>query len=202
METEAAIDKRALPLPLFVTLTYPGDWQRWNAEDWKRHRDNFAKALLRAHPGAFALWKLEFQARGAPHYHLVVYGVRFLDHDWVASAWYRIVGSGDPRHLAAGTEVRQVRSWRGTRAYVSKYLAKVGPVPEGYTGRFWGVIGRKNMPTEVIRIILDDPQFYRLKRIIRKWLAKRGYNVWSQWHQGLTAFLGWAVALKLVESLE
>lgn len=109
---------------LFVTLTYG---ESWPGEPlvWKRHLDSFWKAVARRYPGASAVWKLERQARGAPHYHLLVWGVPFLPHEWAAAVWGRVTGDESAKHLAAGVEVRALRSHRGAMHYTAKYVAKV-----------------------------------------------------------------------------
>lgn len=47
---------------------------------------------------------LEFQDRGAPHYHILITGI--LDRQELSRMWYDIVNSGDPRHLQAGTSIQ------------------------------------------------------------------------------------------------
>src|SRR5205823_1017705 len=109
----AEVDRRECRLlPLFVTLTYPSVWPA-DPADWKRQLDRFFHRLKRGWPDAAAIWRLEFQRRGAPHFHLLVFGLEFLPATWVAAAWYEIVGSGDLKHLQAGTQVVRVKSWRG-----------------------------------------------------------------------------------------
>ena len=118
-------------LPLFVTLTYPAEWPgSWKS--WKRHLDMWLKRMRREHPEAWGVWRLEPQRRGAPHYHLLIWGAR-LDKQWCSRTWFEVVGSNDQRHLRAGTQVAGVRSWRGVKAYTAKYLAKVvEDMPEGW----------------------------------------------------------------------
>ena len=60
---------------LFVTLTYPSDWPGDPAR-WKRDLDAFGKWICRFAPGVGAIWKLEPQQRGAPHFHLLVSSTR------------------------------------------------------------------------------------------------------------------------------
>jgi hypothetical protein len=59
--------------PAMVTLTLPGDWQTVapTSKDWTRMVDTFRKRFEKAwgRPLA-AVWKKEFQGRGAPHLHL------------------------------------------------------------------------------------------------------------------------------------
>lgn len=173
-------------LPLFTTLTYPGDFPT-DAETWKRHLDSFDRALDRVGRGKLgAIWKLEPQRRGAPHYHLLVWGVRNFKRfrQWVALTWYRIVGSGDERHLRAGTQVDQIRSHRGVMAYASKYFTKlVGSDCEGwdFPGRCWGILNRKAIPWgDVVVADVTAAFAHRLKRWLRR---ATGYTYVSHYGQ-------------------
>ena len=96
-------------LPLILTLTYPGLFPL-DSRTWKRHKRAFGLRLKRAYPGAGWIWVLEYQIRGAPHFHMLVFGIPWLDREWLKRAWYEVVGSGDIRHYAAGTSVERVRS--------------------------------------------------------------------------------------------
>jgi len=87
---------------------------------------------------------MEFQERGAIHFHL--FTTNFYPKEWVARSWYEICGTDDTRHLHAGTRIEKIRSGRhGISAYASKYAAKQSQkvIPEkfGWSGRFWGVAG-------------------------------------------------------------
>lgn len=155
-------------MPLFVTLTYPGEWP---AEGGivKRHLDTWLKRLQREYPYASAVWKLEYQQRGAPHFHLLVFGLARMSIKWLARSWYEVVGSGDERHLAAGTQVKKVKSWQGVMFYAGKYLAKVtaGDAP-ARPGRFWGVFNRRAFPIDIVRFRLTFAQFYGAVRLWRR----------------------------------
>ena len=126
-----------------LTLTYPRQFPN-DGKDVKRDLNTFRKALRRKVPGVSMLWFLEFQRRGAPHIHIMLRGARVykaMQH-WVSETWYRIVDSGDPRHLAAGTRLERVRNPNGARNYAVKYAYKMRQkrVPPNYrnVGRFWG----------------------------------------------------------------
>ncbi|GAI76059.1 unnamed protein product, partial [marine sediment metagenome] len=101
-----------------LTLTYPKVFPN-NGDDVKRNLKAFREALRRKVPDVSMLWFLEFQRRGAPHVHIMLRGVRVWRpmQLWVSRTWYRIVSSGDPRHLAAGTRLERVRSPNGARNY-------------------------------------------------------------------------------------
>jgi len=153
-----------------VTLTYPGFFDS-NGAEVKNHLRRFLQEVqreyIRGHcpsdDGMFgghehgtgqnykgvkplhsAFWFLEFQERGAPHFHI------FLNwapgKEWVSKRWYDIVGSDDIRHLHAGTRTEKLLAGRaGAISYASKYANKAEQkvVPVGYekVGRFWGVYG-------------------------------------------------------------
>jgi hypothetical protein len=171
----ATIDKSA-SLPLFVTLTYPAIFP--TARESKKHLDNFLKRLARAYPTVSAIWRLEMQSRGAPHYHLLVWGVGFIPFERVARWWYDVVNSGDGKHLLAGTQVKRVRSWRGVWSYASKYMAKPLDTPEGDTwfkpGRFWGIHNRACLPTvEPIIATISQTTYYTMRRYMLRYRARK-----------------------------
>jgi hypothetical protein len=144
-----------------LTLTYPGSSDGWHR--CKAHLRSFSERLKRAiaarnrtvgHDdgrGAFsAFWFLEFQKRGAPHFH--IFTTHDFDKEFIARCWYEIVGSNDERHLAAGTRVERIRSGRnGTIAYARKYAAKreQKTLPTMFEsagiGRFFGVFGSREI---------------------------------------------------------
>lgn len=149
--------RRDAGLPLFITLTYPEVFPE--PEISKRHLKMFFQRLARSFPAHGSIWKLEPQQRGAPHYHLLTWGVSLVEVGcWVAQNWYEIAGGGDPKHLMwhlglleNGNKlcVQQVLHFRGVWSYASKYLGKTFSVAgwdEKATGRFWGVVNRGNIP--------------------------------------------------------
>ena len=155
-------------LPFFITLTYPGkpELVPWdNPEQWKRDLiDKFCKRLVRRFPQVSAVWKLEPQKRGAPHFHLLLWlqvpamnqdAVLLLLRSWVRLAWWECVGQGDSDHFKAGTSVERVRSWNGVCFYASKYMGKAVSVDNeawGRPGRWWGVINRACLPMAVVMV--------------------------------------------------
>lgn len=141
-----------------VTLTYPAgypldgrtckDHLRRFIQESRRFlfgRSATAKQVLNL--GFSVFWFLEFQERGAPHFHL--FGTHDLPKEWVSHTWWRIVGSDDIRHLHAGTRIERLRGGRsGSVAYAVKYAVKLAQkvVPEWFrnVGRFWGVSGLRS----------------------------------------------------------
>jgi len=108
-------------LEIMLTLTYPADFPL-DGHLVKNHWKRFRQWMVRngANTG---LWVLEFQKRGAPHFHIFLQEP--LDKEAVANAWYRIVNSGDPKHLSAGTRIERFRHPPALGSYVMKYASKM-----------------------------------------------------------------------------
>lgn len=160
-------------LPWFVTLTWPDAFP--SARESKRHLSAFLRRLKRAFPGVGLIWKLEPQQRGAPHYHMLVWGADCELLAMVPAAWYEIAGAGDRNHYlwhagCLGNKhcCQPVRSWRGVWNYAAKYLGKTFEVT-GWDrpGRYWAVVNRHNIPfgqecmQEVSRTLAVQVQRYQ-----------------------------------------
>lgn len=180
----------------FVTLTYPRLYTT-DPKIWKRDLDVLTKRLKRKYPEMVGgCWKLEFQQRGAPHYHAIIAvngSCRNLTmfRMQIAEMWAEIVADGyrmsggdmeayapeKEKHLKSGTGVEAVQGRKQLMAYVAKYLGKVDQnnVPDNW-GRTWGfrnINGTLDFsPVEVVE--LDYSEAVSLKRCIRKWLRSRG----------------------------
>lgn len=162
-----------LPLPLFVTLTYPEHWPDEPAA-WKRQLDRLLTVLTRKYAKPTIIWKLEPQERGAPHFHLAVYTTRFMRAGWLAATWYAIVGSGDTKHLHAGTQVKRARSRRGSLSYIGKYIGKKIYPKAGWeaVGRYWGV---RNRPAGMLKKVwIPQRSAYRIRRVL--WQYRASHN--------------------------
>jgi hypothetical protein len=131
-----------------MTLTYPEEYPT-DGKVVKRHLNAMLGWLRYNYPGLGYLWYLEFQERGAPHVHiLLTFGLpgcrdkRIAKRKKVAKAWYRIVDSGDVKHLLACLNWDNARKKNGLAHYVAWYAGKAQQkqVPEDYqnVGRFWG----------------------------------------------------------------
>jgi len=180
LDLVSRLDARRCKQGLFVTLTWPGSWTAEKGGDsrvWKRHLDVFLHRLRRLHPACWGIWRLEPQRRGAPHYHLLLWGAE-ITREWLSRAWWEVVGSGEETHLRAGTQVQVMRSHRGALAYASKYLAKL-PADVGWQrpGRWWGVHQRKLAPITERRLEVLDAEWLTVARILRRLAEKGGYRL-------------------------
>lgn len=122
-----------------VTLTYPAEFPT-NGREVKKHLNTFLQRLRRRNISY--LWFLEWQRRGAPHFHVLISHLGDLSTKSISEAWYKIVGSGDEKHLRAGTNLKRMTKSDGGKRYAVKYASKRYQkwVPEGFTnvGRLWG----------------------------------------------------------------
>jgi hypothetical protein len=166
--------RRDCVLPVFVTLTYPSEFPYPN--DAKRHLKLFLQALRYRFAGVALVWKIEPQERGAPHFHMLIWGVS-LDvlRAFVPGCWFRIAGNGDRNHLRfhegkLGNEhcCGQVKSFRGVWFYAAKYIGKTFEIGGWkWPGRFWGVCNRSGIPFGVLRssgvevVALNDVMRYQ-----------------------------------------
>jgi len=182
-----SIDKTNSTPPLFVGLTYPGVWSD-NPASWHQDMENLNDRLCRKYPWAniSIIWRMEPQQRGAPHFHLFIFGLQFLPWQWVAATWAELT-NGNP---ASCCRVERVRSWRGAMSYASKYLAKRADddAGDGFTtstgtpmaevGRHWGVMGRRHLPVTWARYALALGQFHWLRRQIARYMRamRKGYQ--------------------------
>lgn len=156
-------------VPIMLTLTYPKEWNS-DPEVWKKHLDNFAKRLFRKFPNSGFAWKLESQKRGAPHYHLLVWGIKFSYlYVFASKNWFEVVGSGDEKHFRAGTRVERIRSSNGAMSYCAKYMGKIeGSWIEG-VGRYWGFRGC--IPwADVVRLEVNNPVAVQMIRYLRRYI--------------------------------
>ena len=171
----------------FLTLTYPREFPitRRAKQDFKR----FTQKLRRDHPWLAGVWKLEYQIRGAPHFHMILddagnrmhkaYWYAYLEATW-AQACKRDIGAG------RSTEFKRARHAGRAKFYLSKEVGKSAQSSRTWRerierhikhhGRFWGWFNKKEitlrqrewaLPVDAAwkaRNILQNRVFNRLKR--------------------------------------
>lgn len=154
----------------FVTLTYGREWPR-DGGTVKAQLRAFRKRWERRYGPVNAFWGMEFQQRGAPHFHLYAEMPRADRGEvqrYLSEAWFELAGYGDSRHLAGGVVIKwdRLMGWsvlpggapegerRVTRdspgniaKYMAKHQGKEGqkecPADFGNPGRWWGFWGLK-----------------------------------------------------------
>ena len=171
---------------LEFTLTYPQDYYVDPLTAKHKHLARFKKRLQRKYGGIVAvLWRMEFQGRPTPHFHLVVFTSSSLPiskaklaeiRTFVARSWWESCGRLSEEHLRAGTRVARVRFLSRTL----RYLSKAEPLEEGFgpsapwgirnPGRFWGVWGRDRLPIKWTKVRVRLRHAFRLRRHLRRLL--------------------------------
>jgi len=151
-----------------VTLTYPESYP--DAKTAKDHLRAFLKRIARRKIFSASIWKLEYQERGAPHFHILCFGKKASNplRKWISSAWYDVVNSGDEKHLRAGTECENIRKPDRILWYLGKYLGKEFSTTEK-TGRCWGKEGK------IPQIVASRLMFWRdVKEILVEYALDHG----------------------------
>jgi len=189
--------------PMFITLTYPDKWADSSAV-WKRHIEAMRKRLEREYGQHATLWKLEFQKRGAPHFHLIwfrrtsVGEIRKLRRN-LSVQWAAVVGSGDEKHIYAGVQADFARSKRGVMFYASKYAAKLDGI-EREVGRRWGLWNWAMVPTRRLVIQLAPGAYHAVRRVLKRLRVKNGARVHiSSDVSGMWAFVDGSEFARYVE---
>lgn len=169
---------------IFMTLTYPAEYPD-DSTEYKAHLRAFLEVVRRRFPKSSAIWRLEFQERGAPHYHLMFFNLPFWNVKEIKKHWKRIIGT-DVRTEDMQLDITVIRNFRMAMSYVSKYIAKKSDgVPSGsegqfnntpylhaHTGRIWGVFNAKHLPIQqLIRFVVasnDIEHLFWVKRYLRR----------------------------------
>jgi hypothetical protein len=188
----ATIEREELARALVVTLTYPAEFPAPDDHAvYKGHLHILLIYLRRKWPTCSGVWKLEFQSRGAAHYHLMLLGLGNVELEavraWMRETWYRIAHKGDKHKGVAGTQVDPIRSIGGATSYFEKYMGKGDQtIPGNFSGRYWGKHNEKHLATvEPETEELDERTANQLRRIARKKVQKDVEN--SRWKRFLKA---------------
>lgn len=194
-----------------ITLTYPAQFPS-NGKTVKHHLELMREWFR--YRGVSAFWFLEFQARGAPHFHLFTDNP--VDAKELSRKWYEVVGSGDEKHLRAGTQIQRIRKPYAIAAYAAKYATKAEQkaVPSDYSnvGRFWGGFGIYRSVKSVVQHgeeFRDDTKLdvdtnaqaiYAAIRSAKNLLKSRGYKVIDKGLYGITLWgVGAAIMIRLTD---
>jgi len=128
----------------FCTLTYPAEFPtdpkiyKAHLKEWRRrYEERFGKVPT--------VWRLEFQTRGAPHYHLLQLDAPFAEVGYLSELWASVVHSCDEAHKKIGVDVKLITKGKEARliaTYIAKYVAKIDnsklSEQKNKVGRWWG----------------------------------------------------------------
>ena len=179
----------------FLTLTAR---MFYHPRQFKKYLQTFFKRLGRKAPRLSIIWRLEYQKRGAPHVHCIVYNAPFIDKVWIQEAWGEIIGQARPF-----TRIESIRSYKHLMAYASKYAAKVddrgfiigtyltdGVGVDEYggetAGRVWGVFNRVCLPfaEKKMAVVPLDGSWWML----RSYCCQFYPWIWENGEGGFTVF--------------
>jgi hypothetical protein len=178
MKQVAGIDWPNVGPSLFMTLTYPDDVAHLDKD--KRNREKYL--MLRHMENHLrkricGLWRVEYVPRKSgtrlgkilPHIHMLLFGVDFIDADFLREAWKCCIGSVDlPR-----VHVERSLDGLGATKYIAKYCGKVEDVSINLvkvtylnSGRHWGYHRKRNVPLSLkLEFPLFDPRIIHWIRI-------------------------------------
>lgn len=175
---------------LFVTFTY-----RENMQDAALAKEHLHKLMLWIayhYEKAACIWRMEFQGRGAIHFHVMILNITFIPAKEITEYWQRLTGDD------SYPDIERMGSKRKISRYMSKYIAKreqavssTGLDNLSYlknaVGRFWGVCMRKNMPYAEMREISVTGSMLVYAEMKR--YARRKYKRISKRIQGFALFV-------------
>jgi hypothetical protein len=179
-KTLSRLNFRQLKEPHFVTLTYHNNFPT-SPDEWKAHNKSFIQRLQRIYPDLVYFWKLEFQQRGAPHFHYFLFLPKHSPHSFAPNldlAVHRIwldYRNCDCIHCAAHSiHIQPITGFRKASTYLSKYMAKGDQyVPVRFPGRFWG--RSANLPTRArTMILLSYSEYQQFKALCCRLLRAKG----------------------------
>lgn len=162
-----------------LTLTY-GSWYPRDGVELKKHLNNLLTFLRRKYSSQY-IWIVEFQKRGAPHFHILLDTIpTALNRFEVAEFWsngialnWRVPAT-DNENIIRRVNLRNkmfvvhfhqktwetIRVKEGAARYISQYVTKAGQkeVPRQFenVGRFWGASQEVKLPDPKIEFDVDE----------------------------------------------
>jgi len=162
---------------VFLTLTYPSNMN--DANVGKHHLRAFLERVRRRFPKCAGIWRIEYQKRGAVHFHFIFFNMPFWKASEIRIAWSEIIGEKNPR-----IHITTCRSRRKSTYYMSKYVAKcanevsvsLSNVPYLHVGKHWGYFNKPDIPMAELVIYAVSGNlkaFWDLRRAIDRYYPKR-----------------------------
>ena len=128
----------------FMTLTYPDQFPT-SPSVYKAELKEFHRRFEVEYPAVQCVWRLEFQKRGAPHYHLMLLDWVPDDDGVVEWIWKCTCHTWDMAHELLGVNYELIvdsSQQRLVAHYLAKYIAKVDQTEIKHDtrkcGRWWG----------------------------------------------------------------
>jgi len=152
-------------IPLFLSLTYHYD-DPTNQISLKLQLRNFLKRLFRLLPDHHYIWKLEYQDRGVPHFHIIIFpldkSADFFTPEIIKSIndhWLSVKTCKCKSCTKYAVKTVKVDTLTMALSYISKEIAKVQDRYESHDlGRIWGT--SRELKTDPIDQIDITPYEY------------------------------------------
>lgn len=149
---------------VLITLTYGKEY----SEDWKQWKKDL-KAWRRATERRYglqrAIWRIELQKRGAPHFHILYFDFPFIPVGSLQSLWYDIIKTPQGERHGNGLDLKAVRgstSHKQVMSYVSKYVGKLEDYEDWEEapkiGRIWGHWNVKEEPVLECTLTVEEAE--------------------------------------------
>ena len=187
----ASIDQESINQEdiLFLTLTYAYHITKDDAKQAKRHLNHFntilrrdlkdgklkdSKGRVKTNDDIFLVWRIEPMKSERLHFHFAIFGIDFIDADYIRSIWARCTGELNMElENESRIDIQKAKSWGKTAQYFSKTLAYLSKndnnlLDKFQVGRHWGIVNRKTMQNH-IRVAtrrISQETSYKSKRIL------------------------------------
>jgi hypothetical protein len=161
----------------FLTLTYPEDYPK-DGKKVKGHLRHLWQMVTHRYTGAAekgqhdddfkVVWKLEFQQRGAPHFHCLVSSVLPMDELEAKVRHYWLSVTKNSYDICdVGVQISVIRDEFLSEVYTALYGSKKGDqnvCPAGFAacGRFWGQLGlgeERDLGRQKIHVIDESTEY-------------------------------------------
>ena len=155
-------------IPLFLSLTYHYD-DPTNRKSLKEMLRSFHKRLNRALPPFHYIWKFEYQLRGTPHYHLILFPLNKNENfscekfeKIIKQHWLELKSCKCNHCKNYAAKVVEVKTIGAALTYIAKEIAKLQERYEEHDlGRIWGRSNAlRTQPIKTIEIQLNDYEKY------------------------------------------
>lgn len=141
----ASLNYSRYGVPLFVSCTYHFDYSS-DRKSLKYFLKKFYQNLKYKLPPFDLIWKLEYQKRGAPHFHFGLFPKSKSDNfdcdsikNYIVRAWLKLKACKCPACTIFSCDVRVMKDYSHAMIYMSKEFCKLQDRYEDHDlGRVWG----------------------------------------------------------------
>ena len=171
--------------PLFVTLTVADDVEGEGMTDKCQSSLKRFKKKLARHPTykeLCGMWKWEFQKNNKPHAHMILWGVPFVSHEWLAETWHESlypdpeIREKNKKHLEAGSSIGKIHGVSRLKK-ISKSDFNEGKVEAGWDENKNKLKHKKQLK----RVGGKNGAFKKSVNYLTKYLTKDYTNIPEDW---------------------